>query len=275
MLRMLADGGFVTLEPPPPVEIPDAPPPAPDAAPYSPVLAKPEPKMKTLLLFRGIHPLYGAYLTEQLALADNNELIQALESVLELPRPLLRSVPVPNDLPAGPVATTRLAAELIRRGLLLAPVEEAADAEDDEQERGWEEHPPSLADKLYLLFQARFPLVDDVKVQSVWCAGEVLVFGGNFNKYVQSRDLVKQEGIVFRHLLRLILLCEEFAQATPPDLDPQAWRERLRDIAQRLTECCRAVDPTSTEEVIQQVQAAEVLEGVAPLVVLPGSETKK
>ncbi len=55
--------------------------------------------------------------------------------------------------------------------------------------------------------------------------GEVLVFGGNFNKYVQSRDLVKQEGIIFRHLLRLILLCEEFAQTTPPDLDPQTWRQ--------------------------------------------------
>ena len=32
----------------------------------------------------------------------------------------------------------------------------------------------------------------------------------------KSRDLVKQEGIVFRHLLRLILLCGEFAQVSPP-----------------------------------------------------------
>jgi hypothetical protein len=189
---------------------------------------------------------------------------------LELPRPLLRSVRVPGDLPAGPLATTRLDAELIRRGLLLAPVEEGAGEEEEEQEKGWEERPPSFADKLFLLFQARYPLVDDVKIQSVWCAGEVLVFGGNFNKYVQSRDLVKQEGIVFRHLLRLILLCEEFAQAVPPELDPQTWRERLRDIAQRLTESCRAVDPTSTEEVIQQVQAADLAAGVAPLLTVSG-----
>ncbi len=108
-------------------------------------------------------------LTEQLALADNNELIQALESVLELPRPILRSVRVPPDLPAGPLATTRLDAELIRRGLLLAPVEEAAEEEDDPEEKRWDERPPSLADKLFLLFQARFPLVDDVAVQLVWC----------------------------------------------------------------------------------------------------------
>ena len=270
-LRMLADGGFVTLDPPPPVETPDAPPPPPDTPAYAPVLAKPEPKLKTLLLFRGIHPLYAAFLTEQLSLADNNELIQALESVLELPRPLLRSVRVPPDLPAGPLASTRLDAELIRRGLLIAPVENPDEQEEEEEEKRWDERPPTLADKLYLLFQARYPMVDDVKVQSVWCAGEVLVFGGNFNKYIQSRDLVKQEGLVFRHLLRLILLCEEFAQAPPPDLDPQTWRERLRDIAQRLTETCRAVDPTSTEEVIQQAQAAEILEGVTPLVVVPAS----
>ena len=43
--------------------------------------------------------------------------------------------------------------------------------------------------------------------QSVWAAGELLRdFNGNFNLYVRTRDLVKQEGIVFRHLLRLILL---------------------------------------------------------------------
>jgi superfamily II DNA/RNA helicase len=272
-LRALADGGYVTLDPTPPIEAPDAPPPPPDSAPYVPALAKPEPKMKTLLLFRGIHPLYGAYLIEQLALADNNELIQSLESVLELPRPILRSVRVPRDLPPGPLATTRMDEELIRRGLMLAPVEKPDEEEDFEEERGFEERPTTLADKLFLLFQARYPLVDDISVQSVWCAGEVLVFGGNFNKYVQSRDLVKQEGIVFRHLLRLILLCEEFAQATPPDLDPQTWRERLRDIAERLTESCRAVDPSSTEEIIQQAQAAEVLEGVTPLVHLPGPKS--
>jgi hypothetical protein len=177
----------------------------------------------------------------------------------------LRSVRVPHDLPAGPLATTSLDAELIRRGLMLAPVAEGGD-EEEEDEKAFEEHPPTLADKLFLLFQARYPLVDDVAIQSVWCAGEILVFGGNFNKYIQSRDLVKQEGIVFRHLLRLILLCEEFAQVVPPGLDAQTWRERLRDIAQRLTECCRAVDPTSTEEVIQQAQAAEIAEGATPLV---------
>src|SRR6185436_20895245 len=50
-----------------------------------------------------------------------------------------------------------------------------------------------------------------------WAAGEVLEFAGNFNKYITSRGLQKQEGVIFRHLLRLILLLKEFQQFTPPD----------------------------------------------------------
>jgi hypothetical protein len=42
----------------------------------------------------------------------------------------------------------------------------------------------------------------------------------------------------------------------------------MRDIADRLTAACRAVDPTSTDEVIQLAHAADVVEGettAAPL----------
>src|SRR5207302_763144 len=81
--------------------------------------------------------------------------------------------------------------------------------------RAEEERPPTLSEKLRLLFDALYPEVADFTTQSVWGAGELLRFGGNFNKFVQARDLVKQEGILFRHLLRLILLCGEFQQGTP------------------------------------------------------------
>jgi hypothetical protein len=143
---------------------------------------------------------------------------------------------------------------------MLAPVPEEA-TEDEDDDEGEEEHPPALADKLRLLFDARFPEVTDLQTQSIWCASELLRFGGNFNKYVQSRDLIKQEGIVFRHFLRLILLCGEFAQVTPPDVEAVAWQAELREIADRLTESCRAVDPTSTDEVIELAHAADVVEG--------------
>ncbi len=172
-------------------------------------------------------------------------------------------VPPPDQLPPGPLATTRLDPDLIQRGLIVAPVPEAEKEDDEDDWFGEEERPPTLADKLRLLFDALYPEVADVSTQSVWAAGELLRYGGNFNKYVQTRDLVKQEGIIFRHVLRLILLCEEFAQVTPPDTTEEAWRADLREITEQLTASCRAVDPTSTDEAIEKAHAADVVEGEA------------
>jgi superfamily II DNA/RNA helicase len=289
MLLTLAKGGFVTLEPEPPPTEPGSggrqPPDQPadvssarpdglnqgaDAprSPYVPVLAKATPELAKLLVFRSIHPLYGAFLLGHLGIADRNERLQAFESVLEMPRPLLRyvRVPWPEDLPPGPLAQTRLDEELIRRGLMLAHPQPDPNAEEDEdyvEEDFPRERPPTLAEKLRLLFDAHYPEVADVNTQSVWAAGELLRFGGNFNKYVQSRDLVKQEGIIFRHLLRLILLLGEFAQVCPADMNPEEWQKEMREIADQLTASCRAVDPTSTDEIIEKAHAADVVEGEA------------
>jgi superfamily II DNA/RNA helicase len=297
MLVTLARGGFVTLEPTPPVEqeaggrdqesgVRSQESGGKDQGPgskgqesgvkgkessvslgeYQAVLAHPTPALDRLLVFRSVHPLYGSFLIDQLGIADRNERVQALESVLEMPKPLLRyvRVPFPDQLPPGPLATNRLDPELIRRGLILAPVpKDEKDEEEDEEEEEWE-RPPTLAEKLRLLFDALFPDVTDVHTQSVWAAGELLRYEGNFDLYVRTRDLVKQEGIIFRHLLRLILLCEEFAQLTPPETTAEEWRTDLRDLSDRLTASCRAVDPASTDEMIQQAHAAaDVVEGEA------------
>jgi superfamily II DNA/RNA helicase len=277
MVLTLAERGFVTVDPP--LTLPSPPqggegkgeggtntPGSADALPegYQIVRAVPTPALDTLLVFRSVHPLYGAFLIEQLGIADRNERIQAMESVLEVPRPLLRylRVPRPDQLPPGPLAMNRLDAELICRGLILAPVPKTEDDEEEDEEEE-EERPPTLAEKLRLLFDATHPGVFDVSTQSVWAAGELLRFNGNFNLYVQTRDLVKQEGIVFRHLLRLILLCGEFAQVCPPDTTPEQWQADLRDLSERLTSACREVDPTSTDEAIQYAHAADVVEGEA------------
>jgi hypothetical protein len=232
-----------------------------DGKTYAAILATPTPELDQLLIFRSVHPLYGAYLLNQLGIADCTERLQAMESVLEVPRPLLKYLRVPFDLPPGPLCRTRLDEELIRRGLIVAPVPKTPDEEEDEEDD--EEYPPTVADKLRLLFDALYPDVTDLHTQPVWCAGELLRFGGNFNKYVQSRDLVKQEGIVFRHLLRLILLCSEFALVTPPDTTAADWQADLRDLSEQLTASCRDVDPTSTDEMIEQAHAADVVEGEA------------
>jgi hypothetical protein len=278
MLLTLHDHGFVVLDPPPPPREDTSPPrqQGDNTSPprqqgdseekrkeYRPERAMATPALDTLLIFRSIHPLYGAFLLQHLGIANRDERIQALESVLEIPRPLLRSVrvPFPQDLPPGPLATTRLDEDLIQRGLILAPQPPGEDDDEDDQEEGWRERPPTLADKLRLLFDATHPDVVDVNTQSVWAAGELLRFNGNFNLFVRSRDLVKQEGIIFRHLLRLILLCGEFAQVCPADISPEDWKAEMRDISDRLTASCRAVDPASTDEIMQHAHAADVVEG--------------
>ena len=143
----------------------------------------------------------------------------------------------------------------------MAPIPKDENDDDEDDDDFWEERPPSLAEKLRLLFDATYPEMNDVHTQAVWCAGELLNFAGNFNLFVKSRDLVKQEGIVFRHLLRLILLLGEFVQMCPLGTEPDEWQADLRDLSEHLTTSCRAVDPTSTDEMIQLAHAADVVEG--------------
>ncbi|HEV8066845.1 MAG TPA: DEAD/DEAH box helicase [Planctomycetaceae bacterium] len=232
---------------------------------YQPRFAHPTPELARLLVFRSINPLYGAFLLKHLGIADRDERVQALESVLEVPTSILRDVRVPQmrDLPPGPLARERLDTMLIERGLVTA--EQLRDKSEDEG-LNWEERwTPTLADKLRLLFDSEFPGVHDLVTRPVWIAGEALRFGGDFNKLITSKGIVRQEGIIFRHLLRLILLCNEFAQATPADVDPEVWRKDLRELADALTNCCRSIDPESTDKAIEAaLHAPDLVRGEEP-----------
>jgi superfamily II DNA/RNA helicase len=269
MLLTLHNGGFVILDPAPLEEdggrkTEDGPS---DSVPRPPpsVLATPTAKLSSLLAFRSIHPLYAAFLLDHLAKADPVERLQALESVLELPRPILKFVrpPWPDELPPGPLATGFLDPELVQRGLIAAPPAPAeSDDEEDDYDDRFAERPPSLAEKLFLLYEALYPGAVDLQVQGVWAANPLLRdYAGNFNLYIKSRDLTKQEGLIFRHLLRLILLCGEFATLTPTNGDPDEWQNFLRETVNRLTESCRAIDPTSTDDVVQHAHDASFVEG--------------
>lgn len=245
-----------------------SPPPAPPA--YQAKFAYPTDDLPKLLRLRGINPLYGVYLVNQLGIASREERVQAFESVLEMPGSVAKHVRVPKyeEMPPGPLATTRLDIELLQMGLatpeqLGAVVEEASGGREPSEvprrremfeEKVW---PLTLAEKLRLLFDATFPDVHSLFTTAVWSAGEVIEFGGNFNKYVTSRGLQKQEGVIFRHLLRLILLLKEFQQFTPPDCPPADWLADLREIADLLTDCCRRVDPLSTDKVLEEAEREE------------------
>lgn len=274
MLLTLARGGYIELEPPPPVAVeqePAAPagtgatePSAP--IPYRPEYARATPDLQKLLQFRGVNPLYGVFLVNHLGIADRAERIQAMESVLELPASVGHFVRVPSqeELPPGPLAVTRLDVQLLQLGLVTADQLGAGEAaEEDPRRRAfYEEEKPrvlTLAEKLRLLFDYDFPGVHGMSTYSVWAAGEVLEYGGDFNTYVTSKRLQKQEGIVFRHLLRLILLVREFMLLCPPDTTREEWEGDLNDIAARITECCRRVDPASTDKALEQTAAANEL----------------
>jgi superfamily II DNA/RNA helicase len=263
MLETLHLGTFVTLDPSPPA-VAAGPEPPPAAKAELIKTATPTTKLDTLLVFRSVHPLFAAFLLEHLGVADPTERLQLLESVLELPRPLLKFVrpPWPEELPPGPLQQ-RLDPELVQKGLIAAlPPPKEGDEEDDDDDLRFRERVPSLSEKVFLLYESLYPDATDLTVQPVWAANALLKdFAGNFNLYVRSRDLIKQEGLIFRHLLRLILLCGEFAQVCPAETPPEEWRAWLADLSGRLTEACRAVDPDSTDAAMEHAHDADVVEG--------------
>jgi superfamily II DNA/RNA helicase len=238
----------------------DAPPPA-----YRPERAVATEKLNWLLQLRSVNPLYGLFLVEHLGKGDRNERIQAWESVLELPGSVGHFVRVPRQeyMPLGPLATNFLHTELLQLG--LAGPEELVYTPPTEEERHGglfaEERKRilTLADKLRLLFDYQYPGVGEFRTNGVWAAGELLEFNGNFNKYVTSKQLQKQEGIIFRHVLRLILLLGEFRPFCPIGMTRDAWDAELDEITGVLTAGCREVDPTSTERTLAQAVSGELM----------------
>lgn len=220
---------------------------------YSPRLAIATEQMDLLFTFRSINSLYGVFLAEHMHKANYEERLQLLESVLDLASSVSGAVRVPSseEMPDGPLSTEFLNPLLLSRGLVTQ--QELTGYFDEVTRR--KVYPMALGDRMRLLFRCDFPSVSDVYVRSVWCVGDLLRFGGNFDRFVKARDLTKQEGILFRHCLRMILLCGEFALLEPPGLDPVEWRRDMTELAAILTDSCRAVDPGSTDEVITTLRA--------------------
>jgi hypothetical protein len=206
------------------------------------------------MVFRAVHPLYGIYLMDFLGRADRPELIQILESLLAMPGSVARGVRVPwaDRLPPGKLTTEVIDPAILTAGLATAEdLYPPADQSDVEPEL--RKYPIPLAQKMKMLFENTIDHAGGLFVTPVWAVGDLLERGGNFDQFIRSRELVKQEGIVFKHLLRMILLCDEFMQLTPKDVPAADWELRLREIASALTESCRSVDPQSTDEMLEEM----------------------
>ncbi len=231
------------------------------ASEYRPERVINNPRLELLTRLRGVHPLYGLFLMEHMAIADRNERIQAFESQLELTGSLGPAVEVPplETLPRGPLAEQRLDPVLLQTGLATAdelfgrPPEE----DDDGRPGRWEERAPrvlTLAHKLQRLFQLQFPGVTDLRVRPCWVAGELLSQGGDFNQYIVCAKLQKQEGVLFRHLLRLVLLIDELALVCPAGMEHDLWKEEMGNLAFALETSCREADPFSTDQWLDEAR---------------------
>jgi len=220
---------------------------------YSPRLAIATEQMQLMLPFRSINAIYGVFLAEHMHKANYEERLQLLESALDLPSSVASQVrvPLPEQMPDGTLSTEFLNPLLLSRGIVTQ--QELTGYFDEVNRRRI--YPLPLGDRMRMLFHSEYPGISDVYIRSVWCIGDLLRFGGNFDRYVRNRELTKQEGIMFRHCLRMVLLCGEFAQLEPPGLDPVEWRRDLTELASILTETCRAVDPSSTDEIITTLRS--------------------
>jgi superfamily II DNA/RNA helicase len=231
---------------------------------YRPLTAMPTERLDRLVHLRSINPLFGVYLADQLAIADPEERIASLESVLEVPGTVARLTRMPSleEMPPGTLAQSRLDPQLLKLGLATAE-ELGAPAEEEEEEvtdrgfgrvmfqepRVW---PLTIGEKILRLFRNEYPRVHNVNVRPVWIVGELMAFGGDFNKYVTARKLQKEEGILFRHCLRMILLLDEMANVPPAESTVETWEDPLDELADRLTESCREIDPQSTDEMLAE-----------------------
>jgi hypothetical protein len=231
---------------------------------YEPRLAHPTCKLQELFAFRAINPVFGSYLLRLLGKADREEWLQVFESVLEVPGSMVRllRVPPPDVLPPGPLAKEFLDEEIVTRGLL--PAGDLYPDRSDETVREEKKFAPTIAEKLLLLFRHEFPHVTDVPVRAVRSAADLISFGGDFNAYVTGRGLAKQEGILFRHFLRMILLCGEFREVIPDGRDPVEWQTELLEVERILTAACRGVDPHSTDYVLEHANEGDVVEADTP-----------
>lgn len=234
---------------------------------YEPRRAYPNEPLTNLLSFKSINPLYGMFLLDVLPFASGPERVQALESVLVFPGAVSRNlrIPRPDVMPLSPFATDFLNPELLQRGLATI-TELGGTPQEDDDDGGYRDpgewvRPLNFPEKLMRLFRSEYPGVSDVAMTDVWAAGELLNFGGDFNKLVTTRKIAKQEGILFRHILRFVLLCEEFVPHVDPD---SVWHGELHSISHQLTEACREIDPRSTDMMIESAHAADPLLAETP-----------
>ncbi len=211
-------------------------------------------KIQQLKLFRSVDPLYGSFLSAQLHRADFQEKLQALESVLPIPPVLERKTGIP-ELEPGPLQTEVLQPTLLKMGIVLSSDDgEVVRPPDEEDVDYWEEPAPArpltLAEMLKSLYDAKLATPESILIQPKWVLGGILEFESEFYKFVRAKDLIKDEGLILRHLLRLTILAGEFLAHSDGDPD-------YEQIANLATGICQNVDQRYTERFLESAEEAK------------------
>ncbi len=212
--------------------------------------------IQELLNFRSIDPLFGAFLARTLSGVSLDEKLHVLESALQLPPAIERKIRAEEKEP-GSFQLEVVEPELLKRGLIIAKPDGGIrlvvdDAPIDYLMDDEEPPPPSLPQLITLWFEAQLRSPDPVFVQPKSVAGGILQHAGDFAKFVRARDLVKNEGLVLRHLLRLTILTGEFL--TQSDGDPD-----YKQIGELATKMCHQVDPSYTDRFLASEEEAKKL----------------
>jgi len=212
------------------------------------------PSIEELSGFRSIEPLFGAWLRHTLVAASLDEKIIAIEAALGLPWRVVKKCDVPWDMPKGPLQEQLIEPLMIQMGVTVAHPEPSPDDEDKGPRAFWEEDddkPKTFAEMLAIAFDAELAMPEEPEMQTKWIAGGLHEGGGDFYRFIAARDLGKNEGIVLRHLLRVVLLAGEFYEATE---DPD-----YEIIGHRVEASCRAVDAKATEQVLARRNETKAL----------------
>ncbi len=207
--------------------------------------------------FRSVDPLYGAFLVKQLSRGQMEEKLEALESVLPMPPAVRRAIAPPEDRPASILETQVLSPQLLTRGLALPHPDGglAAIAEDVGADYMAEDLGPRrirLPEMLRILFESHLASPEIIISDEKWLAGGIFELEGDFDKFVRARNLLKNEGLVLRHLLRLVILAGEFLEHSNQDPD----YERIGELA---TQVCQSIDPRYTDRFLESDTEAKKL----------------
>lgn len=207
-----------------------------------------------LLTFRSVDPLFGAFLCETLLRSNEDEKLVVLDSLLEMPPQIARKCRIPHDMPKGPLQEHEIEPLMVQLGIKLAR-EETEEEQEAQRRHRWlarnpedQVHPPTFPEMLKQVFDVKLPAPEETYVQAKWMAGAAFrFFDCDFFKFVRSYDLVKQEGLVLRHLLRFAILAGEFFTYTQ---DPSY--SELTELAVRT---CRRVDEQYTSHFLADALA--------------------